>query len=72
MFTNIASTNRVGFKILAKVNLILRPHYTSDIENQANPKIRFTNMAFNKRGQIEDAEIPNAHKLWSRSFCSAR
>jgi hypothetical protein len=26
-------------------------------------------MAFNAHGQIEDAEILNAIKLWSREFC---
>jgi hypothetical protein len=53
MLTNIGNTNQFGFKIIAKGILILCPHYTSDIENQANPKSRFTNMAFNKRGQMK-------------------
>ena len=35
MSINIGNTNQFGFKIIAKVILVLRPHYTSDIESQA-------------------------------------
>ena len=71
MFTNIGNTNRVSSRIIAKEIPILRPNCISDIETQAK-QCRFTKMAFNAHGQIEDAEIPNAHKLWSREFCRAR
>ncbi len=54
MFTNIGYTIRVGFKILAKGILILRPHYISYIESQAK-QCRFANMVNNAHGQFEDA-----------------
>lgn len=71
MTSNNGNTNQFGFKIIAKANLIFRPHLSSDIENQAK-QCRFAKMALNAHGQIEDVEIRNALKLWSGSFCSTR
>lgn len=52
MSTNIGNTNQFGFNIIAEVIQILRPHFTSDIENQAK-QCRFTNMALMRAGKLK-------------------